>query len=147
MEKKKERWGLTILAFFVIVGIFSFLITKGGRTVVSDELVLVRPQDKTAHNGVLYNYHSIRSEASRAALTAAEQEVTNETPVSGEKPSGSRGGKSPGFIYYKVQSGDSLWKIAKKYDAEIGDIVRENSIRDPDVIYAGATLKITLKLS
>jgi LysM repeat protein len=146
-DKKKERWGVTILAFFAIVGIFAFLLTKGGGPVVSDELVLVGPHGKTVHNGVLYNYHPIRSETSRASSPAVEHEGTDNAPASGLEPSGLKGSGCSGFIYHKVQSGDSLWKIAKKYNADMGDIVRENSILDPNMIYAGATLKITLKLS
>jgi LysM repeat protein len=166
--KKKERWGLTILLFLLIVGIFSFLLFKGGRTVVSDELVLAVRRDKTSSDGVLYNYHPVRAASSKAAPQGSGRETTFDAPGRGEgqpvieggyspaegKPgkaaSGGRTtgtGKIPGFIYHKVQSGDSLWKIAKRYNADIGDIVKDNSIRDPNVIYAGATLKITLKLT
>jgi LysM repeat protein len=167
-DEKKERWGLTILAFLVIVGIFSFLLFKGGRTVVSDELVLAVHLDKAASGGVLYNYHPIRAGSSKAVPPAAGPEIIFEAPEGGEVQSATEekgmsgkgstrkatsGGatsgseKTPGFIYHKVQSGDSLWKIAKRYNADIGDIVKDNSIRDPNVIYAGATLKITLRLS
>jgi LysM repeat protein len=146
MEKKNERWGITIVAFFVIVGIFSFLLLKGGKTVVSDELVLAGPHDKSPHGGVLYNYHPIRAQALKTATPWDEPEATERTE-GGDEPSGTRRGGGPGFIYHKVQSGDSLWKIARKYNAEIGDIVKDNSIRDPNVIYAGATLKITPKHS
>ena len=167
-EEKKERWGLTILAFLAIVGIFSFLLFKGGRNLASDELVLVAQHDKTASGGVLYNYHPIRAGSSKSAPPASDPQTAFEAPEGREVQSATEGKgmsgtgspgkttsgggtsgseKAPGFIYHKVQSGDSLWKIAKRYNADIGDIVKDNAIGDPNVIYAGATLKITLRLS
>jgi hypothetical protein len=172
MGRPKERWGLTILVFLAIVGIFLFLLFKDGRTVVSDELVLSARRDKTGFGGVLYNYHPVRSESASTSSIDPRRETVPETyfesPEMGEgRPAvegeisptrripgktsaggGSMGkDKIPGFIYHKVQSGDSLWKIAKRYNADIGDIVKYNSIRDPNVIFAGATLKIAPRLS
>ena len=43
---------------------------------------------------------------------------------------------------YFVKSGDSLWKIAKKYRSTIEDIMRLNEIEDPDKIDVGMQLFI-----
>lgn len=45
-------------------------------------------------------------------------------------------------IYYTVQSGDTLWKIAKKYKTTINEIASINDISNPNLIYLGQTLRI-----
>jgi hypothetical protein len=44
---------------------------------------------------------------------------------------------------YKVQKGDTLSAIGKKYGVSYQDIAKENGISNPDLIYEGQTLKIT----
>lgn len=48
---------------------------------------------------------------------------------------------------YVVQSGDSLWKISRKYGCSVKEIVLVNKdlIRNPELIYAGWELKIPQK--
>lgn len=46
---------------------------------------------------------------------------------------------------YVVQNGDSLWKIAKKYNTEIDDILMVNDMENPDSIYPGQKLLILKK--
>ncbi len=43
---------------------------------------------------------------------------------------------------YKVIFGDTLGNIAFSFGANIGDLVRVNGIGNPDVIFAGETLKV-----
>ncbi len=43
---------------------------------------------------------------------------------------------------YIVQNGDTLWKIAKKYNTSIDDIIMVNDIENPDKIYPGERLLI-----
>lgn len=45
-------------------------------------------------------------------------------------------------IYYTVQSGDTLWEIAKKYGTTINEIASINDISNPNLIYPGQTLRI-----
>lgn len=47
-----------------------------------------------------------------------------------------------GAIIYKVQKGDSLWKIAKKYRTTTADIAAVNEMENPDLIYPGQKLLI-----
>ncbi len=56
------------------------------------------------------------------------EEACNENPYS--------------MTIYFVKSGDSLWKIAKKYRSTIEDIVRLNEIENPDKIDVGMQLFI-----
>ena len=43
-------------------------------------------------------------------------------------------------IYYTVVRGDALYKIAKKYDCTIADLVKWNNISNPNLIYVGQKL-------
>lgn len=43
-----------------------------------------------------------------------------------------------------VRAGDTLWTIAREYGTTVGAIVRENRIADPNRIFAGERLRITL---
>ena len=45
-------------------------------------------------------------------------------------------------IIYVVRSGDTLWKIAKKYGSTVDDIVRVNGIENPDRINVGEKIYI-----
>ena len=46
------------------------------------------------------------------------------------------------LIEYTVKKGDTLWKIAKKYNTTVEKLVELNNIEDPDVIITGQVLKI-----
>ena len=46
------------------------------------------------------------------------------------------------YILYKVRRGDTLWGIARKHNTTISHIVNLNNIKNPNLIYAGAILKI-----
>ena len=43
---------------------------------------------------------------------------------------------------YKVLFGDTLGNIAYTFGANIGDLIRVNGIGNPDVIFAGETIKV-----
>lgn len=45
-------------------------------------------------------------------------------------------------VIYTVKRGDSLWKIARKYNTTINEIVKINNIKNPNLIYVGENLKI-----
>lgn len=44
--------------------------------------------------------------------------------------------------YYTVKSGDNLTKIAKKYKTTVSALVKLNSIKNPNLIYAGQKLRV-----
>lgn len=48
---------------------------------------------------------------------------------------------------YVVQKGDTLWKIAKKYNTEIDELLSVNEIEDPNKIYPGQKLLILKKIA
>lgn len=43
---------------------------------------------------------------------------------------------------YKIQWGDTLWSISRRYGVSIATIVRLNRIQNPNLIYAGNVIKI-----
>lgn len=45
-------------------------------------------------------------------------------------------------IIYKIQYGDTLYSISRRYGVSIATIVRLNRIQNPNLIYAGQTLRI-----
>ncbi len=45
-------------------------------------------------------------------------------------------------VYYRVQRGDRLWRIAKRYRTTVSNIARINGIRNPNLIFVGQILKI-----
>lgn len=46
---------------------------------------------------------------------------------------------------YTVKSGDTLGKIARRYDTSVSALVRINGIKDPDKIFAGQVIQIPTK--
>lgn len=48
----------------------------------------------------------------------------------------------PTYITYVIQPGDTLSQIAKRYGTTVEELARINDIRDPNLIYAGDTIRI-----
>ena len=48
----------------------------------------------------------------------------------------------PSVTVYIVKKGDTLWKLAKKFNTTVGEIAEINEIEDPDLIYPGQRLII-----
>lgn len=51
---------------------------------------------------------------------------------------------SSGMIAYQVKAGDTLRAIARRYHTSVAAIVQENDIANPNLIYPGETLCITI---
>ena len=47
-----------------------------------------------------------------------------------------------GKTFYTIKRGDTLTKIAKKFDTTISAIVSLNNIKNPNLIYAGETIRV-----
>ena len=52
----------------------------------------------------------------------------------------------PGIVIYTVQRGDTLWSIAKRFNADIDEIVCLNEIEDPNRIFPGQRLLVLKKI-
>ena len=55
---------------------------------------------------------------------------------------GEKKGNNASATIYVVSKGETLWKLAKKFNTTIDELVRINSIEDPDVIKPGDKLII-----
>src|SRR5690625_4236285 len=57
---------------------------------------------------------------------------------------GSKGGVSPsaGVGEYKVQRGDTMYKIARQHGKSVDELMRMNSIKDPDRLCVGEFLTV-----
>lgn len=62
--------------------------------------------------------------------------------IDGEKRTSVRAGTRTLTVY--VRAGDTLWAIAREYGTTVEAIARENRIVDPNRIFAGERLRITL---
>lgn len=72
----------------------------------------------------------------------AEEKKPDERPAGGEskkKPAKSSGKKT---VIYTVKKGDTLTAIAAKYKTTVAKIVKDNKIKNPDLIMVGQKLKI-----
>jgi len=54
--------------------------------------------------------------------------------------------KMAGIAIYIVQPGDTLWSIAKRYNAALDDLIALNDIADPNLIFPGQKLVIVKKV-
>lgn len=63
----------------------------------------------------------------------------------GPAQSVSRPQPSSDTVTYQVQRGDTLWAIARLYRTSTASIAKENNISDPNLIYPGETLRITIR--
>jgi membrane-bound lytic murein transglycosylase D len=80
-------------------------------------------------------------------MTFAEKQAMVGKPVASAQPASSgQASINSNFVYYKVQWGDTLWDIAKKYPGVTDtEIMRLNNITDASKIKPGQTLKIKPK--
>jgi hypothetical protein len=56
-------------------------------------------------------------------------------------------GSLAGITLYIVKKGDTLWKLAKRFNTTIDDIVTVNDIENPDLIYPGQKLIIVKRVA
>ena len=52
------------------------------------------------------------------------------------------GAPAPSVTTYTIQPGDTLSGIAAKYGTSVSSLVALNGIANPDVIYAGQTIRV-----
>ncbi|KKM60335.1 hypothetical protein LCGC14_1542860 [marine sediment metagenome] len=137
----KDRWGITLLLFFIVSGLFSFLIYRSSNTIKSEGYVISELQKLerfTEKKDILYNYHSYNEKKVRMIQSGQDKKI-EEKPV--EKKKGEEEIKKT-FIYHEVAQGETLWKIADKYSVSILSLIENNSIENPDLIYSNDILKI-----
>ncbi len=103
-----------------------------------------------AHIG--FNMLSDREVEVRCALntnTVVTNKVCYEIPISADlvEMDGETLSKLPGMVIYVVKPGDTLWKLAKRFNSTVEDIAEINHIENPDLIYPGQRFVILKKVS
>lgn len=73
----------------------------------------------------------------RVNYMASKDFLVEVSQVEGEAPK-----KKASITIYVVQTGDTLWKVAKKYYTTIEELIRVNSMDNPDTIKAGQKIII-----
>jgi murein DD-endopeptidase MepM/ murein hydrolase activator NlpD len=129
----KDRWGITLLLFFILSGLFSFLLYRNSNPIKYKEYYISELHEiegLTEKKDILYNYHSYNEKKVRI-IQSGQDKKTEEKSV--EKKT---------FIYHKVARGETLWKIADKYSVSISSLIQNNNIENPDLIYSGEVLKV-----
>lgn len=101
-----------------------------------------------AHIG--FNMLSDREVEVRCALntnTVVTEEICYDIPVSADifPIDEEILNKIPGIVIYVVKKGDTLWKLAKRFNSTVEDIAEINNIENPDLIYPGQRFIILKK--
>lgn len=129
MKKLFHRWIFLILCFVLTAGCFAFLLLYKRYPALDYVAEPAHEHTHTTVNTPSYNlYHYIDQKINMTQFKT-ETEPEESAPV-----------KS--FIFHKVRSGDTLWKIALMYDVSIDTLVIDNDIHNPDRIFQGTVLKI-----
>ena len=140
MEHIKERWGLTLLLFFLISCISTFLLLIEHYSMKKEEYSF-KWQIQKENKPILYNYHTYsdtkikKMSQYKYNFDINREEIERIKEANIEEPRKS-------FIYHKVEKGETLWKIARLYDVSLDDLILYNNIDNPDLIYQGSILKI-----
>ena len=71
------------------------------------------------------------------AAPVEDKTLPTEEPTPAPEPT-----PEPTTTSYKIQSGDTLSKIASRYGTSVSKLAELNKIKNPNLIYAGKTLKI-----
>lgn len=74
---------------------------------------------------------------SRVNYTTHKEFLVDVIPMEDEKPT-----KKASVTIYAVQPGDTLWKIAKRYNTTIDSLVKVNEMENPDTLRIGEKLII-----
>lgn len=53
--------------------------------------------------------------------------------------------KAPKYQVITIKRGDTLWALSRKYGTTVQELARINKIKNPNLIYAGAPLKVPAK--
>ena len=68
--------------------------------------------------------------------------LSGSSTIVGDNNSNNNSNSNSGYIYYTVQSGDTLSEIAARYGTTVNTLVTLNGISNPNLIYVGEVLKI-----
>ena len=110
-------------------------VTEGDSLYVTGNIEALDFQSLSQTDGEVYATILLNISAERQKQAEVVTDVEEIQPIE----SGITGAS---IMIYRVQPGDSLWSIAKKFDTTIDRILRSNDIEDPTLLYPGQKLLI-----
>ncbi len=129
-----HRWIFLIILFTVSSGCFAFLLLNRSYPVLDYNEDLFQERIHTPVSTPSYNFHQhIERNMNMTKFKTEGESGPTKTEEKGPVKS---------FIFHKVRSGDTLWKIAMTYDVSIDSLVFDNDIHNPDMIFKGTVLKV-----
>jgi hypothetical protein len=100
------------------------------------------PGTEQAHANHVHLAMSAKQVATVMARLKAKYGSPPTTPTTPKPPTTPTTPPAPAKVYYTVKSGDNLTNIAKRYGVTVSQIVKWNSIKNPNLIYAGQKLRV-----
>lgn len=85
------------------------------------------------------------NEFKKSSSKPAEEKKADEKPAGGESKKKPAGGSKKKTVMYTVKKGDTLTAIAAKYKTTVAKIVKDNKIKNPDLIIVGQKIKIIIE--
>lgn len=70
---------------------------------------------------------------------------TTETRVEPVKQDPPKAPEQPKYQVITIKRGDTLWALSRKYGTTVQELAKINNIKNPDLIFAGASLKVPVK--
>lgn len=77
-----------------------------------------------------------------STVTDTSSSNTRVEPVKQDPP---KAPEAPKNQIITIQRGDTLWALSRKYGTTVEELAKINNIKNPDLIYAGASLKVPTK--
>ena len=145
MEDSKNHWGLLFILLFFLSCFFAYLLLREELIIKEEQYSFIEQKKDTEITTLHYNYHKYKTQKMKMSRF---KNYTNNLKSSDEletikNNTFSESQKS--FIFHKVESGETLWKIAHLYNVTIEDLILINNITDPNLIFSGSVLKILRK--
>ena len=88
--------------------------------------------------------YTVNMEVTQVEQLAVNTSVTKTRtePVRQDPP---KAPEAPKYQVITIKWGDTLWALSRKYGTTVQELAKINNIKNPDLIYAGAPLKVPAK--
>ena len=145
MEDTKNHWGLLFILLFFLSCFFAYLLLREELIIKEEQYSFIEQKKDAEITTLHYNYHKYKTQKMKMSQfknrtnnleSSDELDTINDNTFNKSQKS---------FIFHKVKSGETLWKIANLYNVTIEDLIIINNIMDPNLIFSGSVLKILKK--
>lgn len=88
--------------------------------------------------------YTVNMEVTQVEQLAVNKSVTK-TRIQPAKQNPPKVPKAPNYQVITIKRGDTLWALSRKYGTTVQELAKINNIKNPNLIYAGAPLKVPAK--